>query len=485
MAASSSGAPPPQLQSYSQIAKKTANNKVVQVTLVRYRPSINYNLSSLEISKLAYKKLLIPQGGLEFVDDSEFRTLKFYLKPNVDTTKLNLNEAFEIKPGLRTKPVSLDKRDTWINVYWTSVETDNRDIEASLSYFGRVTMIEHMTYKSKSNDDALLKQLDGVKKGDRRVKIQIHRNIPSYIIIAQRKVKVTYEGQTKTCRRCHSFVEACPGDGDIDRCEEAGVPKTDLDQLWDSFIEQNEPFTEDEEEPMDMLDAPRARIGENEEKCFELSGFPADASKEIIIDWLNEYCDVQVDINDLEETQFAGRFIIRDMARKERQVNAKKIKDKEFTGGKIYVNVWTPSTPAKEVVVVPSSSDSDTSPDPPSTTIDSESPEHVSETDTTEDKTPSKSVNELKKTFEMTKTQGGSIKYQLKELIDERKKEGNKRVHESSTPDSEVDMSQLSKSQRKKMKKRQKKMENDLKNASKSDDKDSSIDQSPNLLSKK
>ena len=56
--------------SATKLLKKTANNKVVQVTLVRYRPSINYNLSSLEISKLAYKKLLIPQGGLEFVDDS-------------------------------------------------------------------------------------------------------------------------------------------------------------------------------------------------------------------------------------------------------------------------------------------------------------------------------------------------------------------------------------------------------------------------------
>ena len=98
--------------SYSQIAKKTSHSKIIQVTLVRYKQSISYNLTALDISKLAYKKLGIPNGGLDYYDDSEFRTIKFYLKSNVDVSKLNLYEAFEIKTGLRTKPVTLDKRDT-------------------------------------------------------------------------------------------------------------------------------------------------------------------------------------------------------------------------------------------------------------------------------------------------------------------------------------------------------------------------------------
>ena len=68
MAAASSGESGAELQSYSQIAKKTAKSKVIQVTLVRYQQNISYNLSGYEVSKLAHKRLGIPLGGLEFIE---------------------------------------------------------------------------------------------------------------------------------------------------------------------------------------------------------------------------------------------------------------------------------------------------------------------------------------------------------------------------------------------------------------------------------
>ena len=494
MAAASSGESGAELQSYSQIAKKTAKSKVIQVTLVRYQQNISYNLSGYEVSKLAHKRLGIPLGGLEFIDDSEFRTLKFYLKPNVDVSKLNLNEAFEVKDGVRTKPVSLDKRDTWVNIYWTSVETDDRDIVKSLSYFGIVTSsIEHMVYKSKSDEDPLAKYLDGVKKGDRRVKMQIHKNIPSYIIIDQKRVKVTYEGQVKTCRRCHRFVNECKGDGDVLICEQAGTKKVELNTIWDEFIDENEQFSSDDADDSTEKLEPFNTVN-TDVKNFEISGFPADVEKEIIIGWLNEYCDVQIDINDLNETEYTGRYIVTNMDRKERTANAKKIKGKKFFADSddedttpIYVNIWTPNTPAKvhEEITV-SSDDSQDTVDPKSSNSD-EYPElpvpvpavaqgtppdnvqHVSETDSTPeaaqsifDKQGPQSVQQLKMNFEVQQTAGGTLKYKLKEHIDKEKKKGNKRLHESSTPDSEVDYSKMSKSQRKKYKKRQKKLERDL-----------------------
>ena len=105
MAASSGGL------SYSNVMTSTPTNYVIQVHLVRYEREISYNLSDVEKSELAFKKIGIPKGKLSYIDDSQFRRLDLYVNKDVPKTVLNLNTAFENREGLRTKPVTVKKKD--------------------------------------------------------------------------------------------------------------------------------------------------------------------------------------------------------------------------------------------------------------------------------------------------------------------------------------------------------------------------------------
>ena len=65
-----------------------------------------------------------------------------------------------------------------------------------------------MTYRVKENEkNEYVKLLVGVKKGDRKIRMRVYKNIPSYIIVDGKRVKVTYEGQQKTCVRCNELYK--------------------------------------------------------------------------------------------------------------------------------------------------------------------------------------------------------------------------------------------------------------------------------------
>merc|ERR1711963_849687 len=102
-----------------------------------------------------------------------------------------------------------------------------------------------------------------------------------------------------------------------------------------------------------------SKVEFSQERCFEISGFPAEANPENIIKWLNDACDVAVDINDLKETEFSGRFIIQNLNRKERRAATSKIRGKLFLDEEIFVNTWTPKTPEKIEEITIGSSDSE------------------------------------------------------------------------------------------------------------------------------
>ena len=92
MAASSGGL------SYSNVVTSTPTNYVIQVHLVRYEREISYNLSDVEKSELAFKKIDIPKGKLSYIDDSQFRRLDLYV-----------SKAFQRLCLILTQPLRLEK----------------------------------------------------------------------------------------------------------------------------------------------------------------------------------------------------------------------------------------------------------------------------------------------------------------------------------------------------------------------------------------
>ena len=463
MAATSGG--DTQQISYSNMVKSNSNVYPIEVHLVRYERSIPYNLTDEQKSNLAFNKIGIPKGKLSYIDDSSFRRIDFYVSQDVPKSALNLNTAFELMPGLRTKPVSVKRRETWVNIYWTAVNDDDKDIIDSLSYFGIVTSsVQHMTYRvsEKDKNNEALKLLEGVKKGDRKVRMKIHKNIPSYIIIGGKRVKVTFEGQLKTCARCHDIWQDCPGKGVPDKCEELNGPKNELSKIWETFTSQNGHVTdleETEESSRSEIDSEEERTA-HKSRIFELSGIPVEAQACDLLEWLTKECKIPVDIDDLQPLSSPGRWKITNLTLDEMKEYRRRIFGKTSGNNKVYVSIYIPSTPKKTSAAVPIVDDSSSlvddnvsptdqeseapviqlssSSDEPrsSPSVQSASPSsedhtctdtcpatcktHISETESnTEPATPC--VSKLKTKFELNKTAGGTMMYKIVKSSDSHK----------------------------------------------------------------
>ena len=106
-------------------------------------------------------------------------------------------------------------------------------MESLLQDFGLLTSKpQHMYYNCSGSTDETVKLLHGVKRGDRVLKMKIYKPIMSHIMCGDEKVKVTYEGQPKTCFRCSQLWTDCPGNGNIDACQKNGGNKVEISETW-------------------------------------------------------------------------------------------------------------------------------------------------------------------------------------------------------------------------------------------------------------
>ena len=264
---------------------------------------------------------------------------------------LNLNTAFEIREGLRTKPVTVKKKDQWVNIYWTKVDDSDDAIKESLSYFGVFTSsMQHMTYRVKENEkNEYVKLLDRVKKGDRKIRMRVYRNIPSYIIVDGKRVKVTYEGQQKTCVRCNELYKNCPGNGIPEKCEELEGDKVELIKSWEKFTYDNEVIkadndSEDEEESGEKFE----KVEGNQARIFGISNCPPHALPSDIHTWLTDECKITIDIDDLKPMPSSGHWRLDNLSQEEMNENRKKIFGKKIGPEKVYISIYQQTTPKKE-----------------------------------------------------------------------------------------------------------------------------------------
>ena len=247
------------------------NNRVSSVS--------NTTLSVAQKGKLAFKRLLIPQGKLIFIDDSRRECIKFKISGSVPSHSLNLTTSFEAKPNLWTKPVAPVVKEKLVSIYWTSSSTEYADIERALSLFGILTgNIEYQVYRARENCEEEERMMDGVMSMDRQVMMKVRKNIPSIILIGGKKANIRYDGQARTCSRCLMKLHVCPAKGDPKLCQE----------VWEHKDDENLP-----EEMQRMADRAKPR-GDLEEmmRYFEMNPAEnygdntADSSSGIYADWV-------------------------------------------------------------------------------------------------------------------------------------------------------------------------------------------------------
>ena len=191
----------------------------------------NTTLSLKEKGRLVFKRLGVPRGKCLNMDDSRRDRIVLKISGDVPVSTLNLTQSFEAKTNLHTKPVAPVIKEKWVYVYWTSNETRYTDIEDALGYFGAITgPIEYQVYRAGPNADEEERLMDGVLSMNRQVKMKVKKNIPSIILIGDKKANIRYEGQAKSCPRCLLRLHVCPTRGDPRRCQE----------LWDQRFDEGE-----------------------------------------------------------------------------------------------------------------------------------------------------------------------------------------------------------------------------------------------------
>ena len=223
--------------------------KWIQVEMFKSEKSTKLQMTEEEHAKIV-RKLNINPKQLYAIDDHQKITLHFEIDANVDLSTLNLHEAIQVRKGLRTKPVKQHAHMEFIKVYKTSIKDSDASIAEMFADFGEVLSITKQTYQPKRESSETLKQMAGVKKGDRDVTLRLHSYLPSFGVLTTehgtKKVKFTRAGAIKTCVRCgrkeklaegdDSSLQTCPAEGDPTACKTADPDfnKTQ-EQIWDEW----------------------------------------------------------------------------------------------------------------------------------------------------------------------------------------------------------------------------------------------------------
>ena len=184
----------------------------------------DFHVTPKEVSRLVYSRLDAPPHSLLAFDDVAYGKLEIWLKSTVDLGSINLTQSLEIREGLRTKPILPPTKEKDVHIYWAPLTLNNTAIEKVLLTFGQMVGtvgnigVKNKVYRAKEDDDDVTRMMDGVVLTDRICKMIINHPIPSHILVEGIKLKVIYEGQSRTCGNCYKFWSNCPGNGKVDIC---------------------------------------------------------------------------------------------------------------------------------------------------------------------------------------------------------------------------------------------------------------------------
>ena len=268
-----------------------------------------------EIAKLI-KKLRIDPTKIHNISHHEKLKIQITVDSDLDLSTVSLHEAVQISPGLRTKPLKQHAHLEYIKMYKCAANDPDDDIRNMLQNFGEVISISHQKYAPKQDSSDALKALKNVKKGDRDIVMKLKSFLPTFGLLHTgnqvRRVKMTYQGQIRTCPRCNRKEkleedeegEVCPGQADNEKCRRAAedlvLPTNE--EAWNHWLElAGRPTTDSLSHQL---------IGEIHTDTVEVFGLHTSSSKYHLQEWL-AFRNIFVSSADIHDTHNVKKKILK------------------------------------------------------------------------------------------------------------------------------------------------------------------------------
>ena len=155
---------------------------------------------ALDVHRFVYNELGLTTDDLACIEP-EVGFRKFFVKTHDDEKFRNLLARgvvpFPHEDGTITRVELCDAAGPGyrlLRVMRLPIEIPHADVISSLTPYGKVN---ECLYEKWTNYDG-----KGVFNGIRNVKIELKKNIPSYMTIMGVEALILYDGQPKTCRKC-------------------------------------------------------------------------------------------------------------------------------------------------------------------------------------------------------------------------------------------------------------------------------------------
>ena len=228
--------------SYASLLKGNSSGRkklnILDIVLERRDKDVPFKLNKTELSKLLFKKMKLDPKSILKLDTSSFAVIHIELKDNVNPDDFVGLPSFDIRDGLRVKYYRPHHRkESLVTLSWLDLETPDDLIIHVLSHFGEVK--SNMKWKNFSEEECdgdLEKLLNNIATGERQIWMELKHNLPSYAVIDNRRVKIYYPGQHRTCARCQETAIECKGNANAKLCEENGGLKVNLADVWKSTL---------------------------------------------------------------------------------------------------------------------------------------------------------------------------------------------------------------------------------------------------------
>ena len=287
--------------SYAGRTGQGAGPTWMELRLYRDNETIPYTVNNEELAKMLYKRFQFGEFDIVKIDYSAMKSIKIKVRAGVNVENHKNTSAYAVRPGLWVLPMKELKQEKQIKLSWVPAEMTNAEINEVLELFGTVTSeATDLKFVIDDKEDELTKRLRNVYCNDRKVTMVVEKNIPSYIKIQNRKIKVWYRGQQFTCARCLQSHLQCKGKAVARECQKFDKEnklKRDFDEWWEE-VKKSTPV--------------RSAMGDDESfttETLKIFFFPADATREDVHNWVLQH-DVMVHEDQIVESDTATMWFI-------------------------------------------------------------------------------------------------------------------------------------------------------------------------------
>ena len=232
---------------YARVTESNRDTKFLHVN-IRVDESLageHFHLSNAEQAKFVFTKMAFPHSGVvKGIQLQNARLLRIELPKDYNEEPHLMSHELAVRRGITILPTIERSRQVEVEVRLIGLDTTDDHIREALGHFGEVLNIQSLPIRLTDAElaDPITRLMAGLEngKGERKVQMILNRNIPSYIIIGEKKARIHFNGQEYTCKRCFlSFKNGCRGRGDKDLCAERGTPVVPLKVLWNRWIQAN------------------------------------------------------------------------------------------------------------------------------------------------------------------------------------------------------------------------------------------------------